>query len=72
MAFVNPHWEHGYRCHGYWSEDGSRLGVVSLGPRNLWDGVYRWWIDSRPNDTHEAPNLRSAKRAVERAVNESK
>jgi hypothetical protein len=26
-----PHWEHGYRCHGYWLGV-KRIGYVSIGP----------------------------------------
>ena len=63
-----PRWEHGYRCHGLW-RGGERLGCVSLGPPLHWDGVYRWVIDAEPDaPAQEAKTLRSAKRAVERAL----
>jgi hypothetical protein len=61
------HWEHGYRVHGLWDDAGKRLGAVGIGPRNLWDGVYRWWVDGCKTEG-EAATLRAAKRAVERAV----
>jgi hypothetical protein len=62
------HWEHGYRVHGLWDEHGNRLGVVGLGPRNHWDGVYRYWTDADPNSVGEARTLRSAKKTVVRKV----
>ncbi len=62
------HWEHGYRVHGLWDEDtGQRVGAVGIGPRNLWDGIYRWYLDGSRLEG-EAATLRAAKRAVERAV----
>jgi hypothetical protein len=68
---VTVHWEHGYRTHGLWDERGRRLGAVSLGPRDHWDGVYRYWTDAKPDAVGEAATLRAAKRAVERAIREA-
>lgn len=59
-----PHWEHGYRTHGYWASASERLGAVGLGPRGRWDGVYRWSVD-RTGEAGEATTLRQAKREVE-------
>jgi len=61
------HWEHGYRTHGYWANDLLRLGTVDLGPRGLWDGMYRWSVDVT-NESGEARTLRTAKRQVEQRV----
>jgi len=57
-------WERGYLSHGYWLGKG-RLGVVKLGPKKEWDGVYRWQAG---NHAGEAATLEEAKRAVEQAV----
>ncbi len=61
---VGPHWERGYRCHGYWL-DLVRLGVVSIGPGR---GAarrhgYRWCFGSKEG---LARTLRAARRAIER------
>jgi hypothetical protein len=60
------HWEHGYRCHGLWTDTNRRLGVVGIGPRGIWKPVdgYSWQIDS-PRREGEAGSLRDAKRRVE-------
>ena len=71
QRMVRAHWEHGYRTHGYWSDvSKKRLGAVGIGPRKLWDGIYRWWLDSRKHTdaAGEAKTLKAAKAAVERAV----
>lgn len=73
---AEPHWERGFRCHGYWL-GGKRVGCVSLPPRlpslNSYaktDG-YGWSLDS--DDAQHPPprlrfkTLRAAKRAVEKA-----
>ena len=65
---VQAHWEHGYRCHGYWCDKtGDRLGFVGLGPPGVWDKVYRErmdrWMHTRP--TEEYKTLKTAKQAVE-------
>ena len=57
-------WERGYLSHGY-GRGKERLGVVKLGPRKEWDGVYRWQAGNRAG---EASTLEEAKRGVERAV----
>lgn len=62
------HWEHGYRVHGLWDDEGNRLGAVGLGPRGRWDGMYRWWTDTNPDIVGEEKTLWAAKDAVERAV----
>lgn len=42
--------------------------MVGIGPRNLWDGIYRvhmdGWPHTRPSEEHKT--LKAAKRAVER------
>jgi hypothetical protein len=57
-------WERGYLSHGYWLGK-ERLGVVRLGPKNEWDGIYRW---EAGNHAGEAITLEEAKNAVEQAV----
>jgi len=57
-------WERGYLSHGYWLGK-ERVGVVKLGPKKEWDGVYRWQTGNRAG---EASTLDEAKRAVEEAV----
>jgi len=57
-------WERGYLSHGYWLGQ-ERLGLVRLGPKKEWDGVYRWEAGSH---TGEAATLEDAKNAVEQAV----
>jgi hypothetical protein len=59
-----PFWERGFLSHGYWRGK-ERLGVVALGPRGEWDGVYRWQAGSNAG---KAKTLREAKQAVEQAV----
>jgi hypothetical protein len=65
---ARPHWERGYRAHGYWLGI-ARLGVVTIGPRGFrrpGDG-YLWRLDSWWHNAPSlhAPTLRAAKRAVE-------
>jgi len=57
-------WERGYLSHGYWLGK-ERLGLVKLGPKKEWDGIYRWQAG---NHTGEAATLEEAKRAVEQVV----
>lgn len=57
-------WERGYLSHGYWLGK-ERLGVVQLGPKNDWDGVYRWQAG---NHAGETTTLEEAKRMVEQAA----
>jgi hypothetical protein len=59
-----PFWERGFLSHGYWLGK-ERLGVVTLGPRGEWDGIYRWQAGSNAG---KASTLREAKQAVEQAV----
>jgi|GEM_PF-6343673 len=63
----NGHWERGDRCHGFWIF-GSRVAVIGLGPKHLWDGVYRWSLDAPTVLKGEAKSLIEAKRAVEYAL----
>jgi hypothetical protein len=64
-----PHWERGYRVHGYWLGT-ERVGWVSLGPRAVTraarDG-YGWGVVLPKGKTLEgrAASLRQAKRKVE-------
>jgi hypothetical protein len=62
--FKKAFWERGYLSHGYWRGK-ERLGVVKLGPKKEWDGVYRWQAGNRAG---EASTLDEAKRGVEEAV----
>ena len=57
-------WERGYLFHGYWLGK-DRLGIVRLGPKNEWDGIYRW---EAGNHRGESATLADAKRAVEQAA----
>jgi len=57
-------WERGYLSHGYWLGK-ERVGVVKLGPKKEWDGIYRWQVGSHAG---ESVTLEEAKRAVEQAV----
>jgi len=59
-----PFWERGYFQHGYWLGK-KRIGVVKLGPKDEWDGVYHWEAGTHAG---EATTLKDAKEAVERAV----
>lgn len=62
--FKKAFWERGYLSHGYWLGK-QRLGVVKLGPKKAWDGVYRWQAGNRAG---EASTLDEAKRGVEEAA----
>ena len=59
-----PVWERGYFSHSYW-KGSARLGTVKLGPKDEWDGIYRWEAG-----THfgEAATLAKAKQSVEQVV----
>jgi hypothetical protein len=61
---TRPAWERGYYSHGYWLGK-QKLGSVKLGPRQDWDGIYRW---PAGHYAGEASTLEEAKRAVEAAV----
>ena len=74
-----PHWERGFRCHGYWNGD-KRVGWVGLPPRlpslnsrAKTDG-YRWGLDSddlqTPPQRKSFKTLKAAKRAVDRAYHQ--
>lgn len=68
-----PHWERGYRCHGFWVGN-VRWGLVSIGPAGTTlasrDG-YQWEFfpdgstARKPHTTGYARTLREAKRMVE-------
>lgn len=63
-------WERGYRCHGLWRDD-RRVGFIGLGPRGVWDGIYRWSAEGPSGDMidqGEAKTLNGARRQVERAL----
>lgn len=57
-------WERGYLSHGYWLGK-ERLGIVRLGPKKEWDGIYRWQVADQAGET---TTLEEAKRAVEQAA----
>ena len=59
-----PFWERGYFQHGYWLGK-QRIGVVKVGPKDEWDGIYRWQAGTRVG---ESATLKDAKQAVEQAV----
>ena len=44
------YWERGYLSHGYWLGK-ERLGLVRLGPKKEWDGVYRWQAGSHAGES---------------------
>lgn len=74
----HPHWEHGYRCHGYWLGT-TRWGFVGIGPPGFPpnDPPYGWSFDEwglikqdehySPDHKGHAKTLRAAKRKVEAA-----
>jgi len=59
-----PFWERGYFSHGYWLGK-KRVGIVKLGAKGEWDGVYRWEAGSRVGET---TTLKEAKQTVEQVV----
>src|SRR4051812_24319979 len=61
---IKPIWERGYYSHSYWAGK-KKVGTVKLGPKEEWDGVYRW---EAGHHYGEANSLAAAKRAVEQAV----
>lgn len=67
---MQPHWEHGYRCHGYWLGL-ERLGFVGLPPRFATAATYGYgWSFGAPGDKEvsgRTRTLRAAKKAVEQA-----
>lgn len=63
-----PHWERGYRCHGFWIGI-KRIGHISLSPEHYKPLICSWSF-SLPHDdavSGQAPNVRKAKQLVERA-----
>lgn len=62
---VKASWERGYYSHSYW-QGNRKLGTVKLGPKDEWDGVYRWEAGTRAG---ECSSLAAAKQAVEQMVN---
>ncbi len=54
-----PHWEHGYRCHGLW-HDRDRIGFVGLTPRGF-PVAYSWHYKQ---GCGTEPTLYRAKRRV--------
>lgn len=65
-----PHWERGYRSHGFWSGM-KRVGFIGLGPRGFpADALpYGWYLEWPKDNTEQGrtKTLEQAKRAVERA-----
>ena len=68
IKIQEPHWERGYRCHGYWNRK-ERVGHVGLSPRIPDEKtVYSWAVEEGGVPISEGTELtlRAAKRAVER------
>jgi hypothetical protein len=63
----SPHWERGYRSHGYWRGDIVRLGRVTLPPRGTAPFDYSWEVDGTELQG-KAKTLETAKHIVERWV----
>ncbi len=63
MNATDPHWEHGYRTHGFWLDE-FRIGRVSIGHGKVpAAGGYRWeFTPTRKEGV--ADTLRQAKKAV--------
>ncbi len=57
-------WERGYYSHSYWRGK-QKLGTVKLGPKDEWDGIYRWEAGTRHG---ECSSLAAAKLAVEQMI----
>lgn len=60
---TEPHWEHGYRVHGYWLGQ-IRLGRVSRPPGKSAPD-YGWFVDGTKEEGR-CKTLREAKSIVER------
>lgn len=60
-----PHWEHGWRCHGFWL-GGRRVGYIGLTPPGQ-KPVYSWSLDWPRDSVAKGVegDLRAAKRLVE-------
>ena len=69
---TTPHWQHGYRAHGYWYDELTRFGLVYLGPRNLTERplVYGWRVEvpGFPSVSGRLARLHHAKKQVEMLV----
>lgn len=66
-----PHWERGYRCHGYWLGV-ERIGFVSLSPEGF-KPLHVSWLVNLPNgkkDEGSCTNVRKGKQLVEKAYRE--
>lgn len=63
-----PHWERGYRVHGYWLGM-VRVGWVSLPPGRVAEYGYGWGVNHPSGRFAEgrAPTLKEAKKLVETA-----
>lgn len=59
-----PVWERGYFSHSYW-RGRDKVGSVKLGPKDEWDGIYRW---EAGHHFGECSSLPEAKQAVEQVV----
>ena len=67
---ATPHWEHGYRCHGYWRGTIDRVGFISLPPLHMTQRMelpYGWSCGKHQG---RCKTLAQAKRAVETAYRE--
>jgi hypothetical protein len=66
---MEPHWERGHRCHGYWI-DNFRVAVVGYPPPpgKAKDIGYTWFVQVPGLGEEEgwAATLNAAKRAVEK------
>jgi hypothetical protein len=66
ISMREPHWEHGYRCYGYWLEN-RRIGFIGLSPEHYKPLIVSWTFDI-PNDSFEygiVSNVRKAKQIIE-------
>jgi len=70
MEAIEPHWEHGYRCHGYWLGL-QRVGCVTLPSNRVlnYKRIYSAYVDTPLPYTAlgERRTLPAAKRLVEKA-----
>ena len=67
---MEPHWERGYRSHGYWLGD-RRIGLVFIGPgpRAASSRGYGWHMDYPREEASSghAGSLKVAKREIEKS-----
>lgn len=63
-----PHWERGYRCHGFWLGT-KRIGFIGLTPEHYKPLICFWSLDIPKQNfmTGETNNVRKAKQLVEHA-----